>query len=261
MKKVAAILIVVIGLTVALFYSGIPVEYYRKNFSVNNVTVNLNFPEIGLEDGATVIGTLKIGTEGDYKGAYYLEVADIPDRYFNKDGKILIGAIRYGWKIAFRPVYICLTCRDAKYRMSDMEYRLCDKDEAIALIDDTYINGINGFKNNDMPTIRHYRLPIANRINSLPDFIYPEGEKPLFAYYNNKMAIYNAESHPDNNYYVVPYFAFTEPDDTQYERKLSQAKPCFTPYKNDVWAYAESVEEREIMRGGEWKMINKTRAQ
>ncbi|MDR0467645.1 MAG: hypothetical protein LBG67_02205, partial [Campylobacteraceae bacterium] len=211
MKKfLKFISLILICIFLYLICSMIPqTPLYRNNFSVENTAVV--FGRIGRYDNQTVIGNLKINENG----FYYLEVTDIPDYYFNEDGKMLIKVTRRGyekpmlWNSQFqaydRQVYLGNT-----KLIETEDYRLCTKAEVIELIDEGYedkLAYIKRFKTKDTKykeiseeefkeylkkyksTINIRRFPQNGKYGDKGPYdgiiIFPKGKKPFLNFFHD----------------------------------------------------------------------------
>ena len=226
MKKIVFVAFISVFALVAWVTYPQIVQKYRENFAVNNVTVVLH--NYGENVTTTVIGTLKIHEEG----SYYLEVTDIPDYYFNKDGKILIKVDRFGYEKPAHPIITRGFGSGRQKRANATDFRLCTKAEAIKLIDVYY--GTNSEKNG-RSIIESGRFP-NGRVTHDNIIKYPEGKKPFFNYFNNRAVIPVGGSKED---YIIPDFKFIAPGiiyrDLNYDKQLPQAESCFVPYKVKIY--------------------------
>jgi hypothetical protein len=179
---------------------------YRNNFSVENTAVVLDW--VGSDYNSTVIGTLKMRG-----GGYYLEVTDIPDYYFNEDGKMLIKVTRRGYeKPQLWDSRMGLYDRTDTTKIETTDYRLCTKDEVIELIDEGYESNLEILKefkdreeilyDKEWITKEEYLKRYRYRIDfyrfgkdySHPYYkegplstviIFPKGKKPFFNFFTN----------------------------------------------------------------------------
>jgi len=265
MKKILFVAFISVFALVAWVTYPQIVQKYRENFAVDNVTVKLRgvIVEKGLKESrryvtSELIGTLKM----HQNGAYYLEATDIPDRYFDENGKILIKVDRFGYEKPAIPIYYRENRLGNVQKIHTTDYRLCTKAEAIKLIDDNYKfklqyakliedreievrddGGIYRTNSEVKVGVDGVRMMVEDNISIVTEMnyreiTYPEGKKPFFDSRNLEMAIATDSGRRGSDgtyssfYFIMPSIPYYGYD---YDKLLSQAKPCFTPYKVRVY--------------------------